>query len=136
VALARDDRLTMPRRDACHSGLVSLGVLATIATANSGQPTDAPTTEALLRTRAEAFVAAMNADAPALSAYALNHLRRDLGPSGTSRFAAAMRDVVTSQGRIERHVVHVLPSGRAVFVYAKHARHAGWENNLIRNATR
>lgn len=112
----------------CLRGVVSLGVLFALGAPLGIQPADAPGPESLLRVRGEAFVAAMNADADALSAYARNHLRVGLGPSGASRFAAAMRDTVTSLGPIERHVVHVLPSGRALFVYAKHTRQAGWEN--------
>lgn len=90
--------------------------------------------EALLRQRAEAFVAAMNAgDRAPLEAFARDHLESRVAREGhAGRFADRMIETRAELGAIERHSVQVLRGGALVFVYGKHAKGGAWQNYQFR----
>lgn len=92
--------------------------------------------EALLRQRAEAFVAAMNAgDRAALEAFARDHLESRVAREGSAgRFADRMVEARAELGAVERHSVQVLRGGALVFVYCKHAKSGAWQNYQFRVA--
>jgi CubicO group peptidase (beta-lactamase class C family) len=90
--------------------------------------------EALLRQRAEAFVAAMNAsDRATLEAFARDHLESRVAREGhAGGFAERMIETRAELGPIERHAVQVLRGGALVFVYCKHATGGSWQNYQFR----
>ncbi len=90
--------------------------------------------EALLRQRAEAFVAAMNAqDRATLEAFARDHLESRVAREGhAGRFAERMIETRAELGAVEKHSVQVLRSGALVFVYCKHAKGGAWQNYQFR----
>jgi hypothetical protein len=90
--------------------------------------------EALVRQRAEAFVAALGSAEPgALEAFARENLESRVAREGLAgRFAERMRAGQAELGPVERHAVQVLRGGTLVFVYCKHARSEAWQNYQFR----
>lgn len=104
-------------------------VLAGTVAAASEEPV-----EALLRRRAEAFVAAMNAPGgEALAAFAKDHLASQLTRDGhVGRLVENLRADVAEFGAITDHAVRVLNDGALVFVYCKRAKGGSWQNYQFR----
>jgi CubicO group peptidase (beta-lactamase class C family) len=113
-----------------------VGLAALILVASSSTGAAAEPVETLLRQRAEAFVAALNAnDRAALEAFARDHLESGIARAGRAgRFAERMLETRVELGAIERHSVQVLRGGALVFVYCKHAKGGAWQNYQFRVA--
>lgn len=106
---------------------LALLILASVASLR------ADSVEALLRQRGEAFVAAMNRQGDALTAFARNHLESRVAREGLAgRLAERVRDTFAELGPIERHSLQVLRDGRLLFVYGKHAKSGTWQNYQFR----
>jgi CubicO group peptidase (beta-lactamase class C family) len=114
---------------ACGLLLVLMGASAAAVPAPAEEPV-----EALLRRRAEAFVAAMNAPGDeALAAFARDHLASRVAREGlVGRFVDTMRADVAELGAIADHTVRVLDDGALVFVYCKRARGGAWQSYQFR----
>jgi hypothetical protein len=114
--------------------VVAVLLLSTLLTSLASPARAAEPVEALLRQRAEAFVAAMNAgDRSTLEAFARDHLESRVAREGQAgRFAERMQETRAELGAIERHSVQVLRAGALVFVYCKHAKSGSWQNYQFR----
>ena len=89
--------------------------------------------DALLRQRGEAFVAAFNAQGGALDAFARNHLESRLSRDGkTSVFAARMQEEFKELGPVDRHSIQIVNGGRAVFVFCRFGNTGTWQNYQFR----
>jgi hypothetical protein len=120
----------IPRFSVRRLATPALALLALCATG----PVASESVEPLLRRRAEAFVAAMNApDRAALEAFARDHLESRVAREGLApRFVDRMLATREELGPIERHSVQVLRGGALVFVYCKHAKGGAWQNYQFR----
>jgi len=118
----------------CRRSILVLTLVLSCAAMGAGVLRADESVEALLRRRAEAFVAAMNAPGnEALEAFARDHLGSELSQEDrASRFAERMRSQFAAMGSIERHQIQILRDGAYLFVYCKHEKAGTWQNYQFR----
>jgi CubicO group peptidase (beta-lactamase class C family) len=116
--------------------IASLSLLSGLCLAAASPPPASPpeSLDALLHRRAEAFVAALNAQSDqAMGAFARDHLESRLAREGlTARFVATMREDVAEMGRVEKHTARILQDGKLLFVYTQRAASGAWLNYQFR----